>query len=134
MPWIDGAFWMLRSEAVREVGLLDEQFFLFSEEVDWCIRAGYKGWRVGVLRDSEVRHERSSSFGDSTKGAYYAWRNSFLLCKKHEGYGGWIYFWFRSLLQFAAQRGHIRSGMASAALRGARDAIAGRTGRMNGDE
>ncbi len=134
MPWIDGACWMLRSEAVREVGLLDEQFFLFSEDVDWCIRARQKGWRVGVLRDSEVRHERSSSFGNSTKVAYYAWRNSFLLCKKHEGYGKWTYFWLRAVLQFTVQRRHIRSGMASAALRGARDAIAGRTGRMDGDE
>jgi GT2 family glycosyltransferase len=101
--------------------------------VDWCIRAAQKGWRVGVLRDTEVLHDRSSSFGDSTKGAYYAWRNSFLLCKKHEGYGKWVYFWSRSLLRFAGHRGHIRSGMASAALRGGQDALLGKMGRMPGD-
>lgn len=134
MPWVDGACWMLRSEALREVGSLDERFFLFSEEVDWCVRASLAGWRVGVLRDVEIHHARSSSFGGSTKGAYYAWRNMYLLCKKHEGYGLWVVFWLRNLLFRVIQRGQMRSGHSAASLRGARDAVVGRSGRMRGDE
>ena len=49
MAWIDGACWMLRPQALREVGLFDERFFLFSEDVDWCLRAGRMGWKLGVL-------------------------------------------------------------------------------------
>jgi GT2 family glycosyltransferase len=134
MPWIDGACWMLRSEALRKVGVLDETYFLLFEEVDWCIRASQRDWRVAVLRDVEVEHQRSSSFGNSSKGSYYAWRNTFLLCKKHEGYGKWIGFWAWRLCRFALERRHLRSGEAAAAVRGARDAICGRTGRMPKDD
>jgi GT2 family glycosyltransferase len=133
MEWIDGACWMLRAAAVRDVGLLDERFFLFSEEADWCRRATQQGWRVAVLRDVEVAHERSSSFGTSTKGAYYAWRNRYLMCRKYEGLGSWVFFWTRALLAFARRRQHRRSGESGSALRGARDALLGRTGPMPGD-
>jgi GT2 family glycosyltransferase len=134
MTWIDGACWMLRPAALRDVGVFDERFFLFSEDVDWCVRAGQLGWKVGVLRDVEVGHQRSSSFGDSSKGAYYAWRNTYLLCKKYEGRGTWVFSWLRRLLSFVCTRRNVRSGQSMAALRGARDAIMGRTGRMPGDD
>jgi GT2 family glycosyltransferase len=124
---------MLRPAALRDVGLFDERFFLFSEDVDWCVRAGERGWKVGVLRDAEVRHQRSSSFGDSSKGAYYAWRNTYLLCKKYQGFGTWIFSWLRRLLSFVRTPRNRRSGQSLAAVRGARDALIGRTGRMSGD-
>jgi GT2 family glycosyltransferase len=133
MTWIDGACLMLRPKALRDIGVFDERFFLFSEDVDWCVRAGQLGWKVGVLREVEVRHTRSSSFGASSKGAYYAWRNTYLLCKKYEGYGTWIFAWLRRLLKFVRTRRNVRSGQSMAALRGSRDAIIGRTGRMPGD-
>jgi GT2 family glycosyltransferase len=133
MAWVDGACWMLRPAALRDVGLFDERFFLFSEDVDWCVRAGERGWKVGVLRDAEVRHQRSSSFGDSSKGAYYAWRNTYLLCKKYQGFGTWIFSWLRRLLSFVRTPRNRRSGQSLAAARGARDALIGRTGRMSGD-
>jgi hypothetical protein len=133
MSWIDGACWMLRADALRDVGVFDEDYFLFSEEVDWCLRARQQGWRVAVLRDVEIGHVRSSSFGTSSKGAYYAWRNTYLLCKKFKGRGIWFFFWANNLLRFVAKRDHLRSGQAAAALRGGLDAIIGRTGRMRGD-
>ena len=133
MPWIDGACWMLRPAAVREIGLLDERFFLCSEEVDWCLRAVTAGWKVGVFRGVEVGHRRSSSFATSSKGAYYAWRNTFLLCQKHSGHGTWILSWLRRLFHFPRKMENLKSGQTWAALRGARDAAMGREGRMAGD-
>jgi hypothetical protein len=133
MAWIDGACWMIRPQALRDVGLLDERFFLFSEDVDWCLRATGMGWKLGVLRDAEVVHQRSSSFHGSTKGAYYYWRNTYLLSMKHQGYGRWLLYWLGRFLYFALQRGHIRSGQSRAALRGARDAVLHRGGRMPDD-
>ena len=114
--------------------MFDERFFLFSEDVDWCLRATRAGWKLGVLRDVEIGHQRSSSFNHSTKGDYYGWRNTYLLSMKHHGYGRWILSWFGRLLYFSLQRGHLRSGQTRAALRGAGDAILGRTGRMPNDQ
>jgi hypothetical protein len=43
---IQGAFMLVRQEALDEVGLLDEGFFMYSEEMDWCYRFKEKGWPV----------------------------------------------------------------------------------------
>ncbi|MBI4551832.1 MAG: glycosyltransferase family 2 protein [Candidatus Latescibacteria bacterium] len=59
-----GACLMARAEMVREVGPLDERFFLYSEETDWCRRARQGGWKVYVLPDAPVLHR----LGRSTAG------------------------------------------------------------------
>jgi N-acetylglucosaminyl-diphospho-decaprenol L-rhamnosyltransferase len=46
VEWIMGAAMLVRNSAVQEVGALDESFFLFSEEVDWCYRFVQTGWRI----------------------------------------------------------------------------------------
>lgn len=43
---LNGWFWMIRREALDEVGLLDEQFFMYGEDVDWCKRFHDAGWRI----------------------------------------------------------------------------------------
>ena len=50
-----GACMLLRREAVDEVGYCDEDYFLFSEETDWCFRFREAGWEVAVLPGSRVR-------------------------------------------------------------------------------
>jgi GT2 family glycosyltransferase len=54
--WLVGAFLIARAEAVAEVGPLDERFFLYSEETDWCYRFGRAGWGVGHLPVITVIH------------------------------------------------------------------------------
>ena len=41
-----GCFWVMRREALDAVGLLDEAFFIYSEDVDWCTRCWRTGWRI----------------------------------------------------------------------------------------
>lgn len=41
-----GAFMLVRAAALSEVGLMDEQYFMYSEEVDWCYRFRQKGWKT----------------------------------------------------------------------------------------
>jgi GT2 family glycosyltransferase len=129
IEWIDGAVVLFRAEALREIGGFDERFFLFQEEVDWCLRARRAGWRVALTGRAEVAHRRSSSFGDSQKGAYYYWRNLYLLCALHaRGRVGWRLRWLVALLRFARRRTHLRSGASRRALRGGVDALRGRFG------
>jgi N-acetylglucosaminyl-diphospho-decaprenol L-rhamnosyltransferase len=54
--WLGGACLLVRREALAAVGGFDEDFFLFSEEVDWCYRFREQGWRVLFYPGAEVVH------------------------------------------------------------------------------
>jgi hypothetical protein len=51
-----GACMMVRKEAIDEAGFLDEDYFIFLEETDWCFRMYKKGWKVYHVPDSRVFH------------------------------------------------------------------------------
>lgn len=54
--WVGGACLLARAEAISQVGVLDEQFFMNSEEVDWCYRMRKNGWAVWYTPTVEVIH------------------------------------------------------------------------------
>jgi len=54
--WLVGSFLLARREALLAAGLLDERFFLYSEETDLCLRVARAGWRVRYLPQMTVRH------------------------------------------------------------------------------
>ncbi len=56
-----GCFWMLRRDAIRDVGLLDEEFFMYGEDVDWCRRCWKAGWRIVFLPAAQAIHYRGGS-------------------------------------------------------------------------
>jgi N-acetylglucosaminyl-diphospho-decaprenol L-rhamnosyltransferase len=56
-----GACMLVRREAIDDVGLLDEDFFLFSEETDWCYRFRRAGWSVVFFPGAECFHVRGAS-------------------------------------------------------------------------
>jgi GT2 family glycosyltransferase len=56
VDWLVGAFLIARSDAVRDVGPLDERFFLYSEEIDWCYRFWQAGWPVAHLPGIAITH------------------------------------------------------------------------------
>ena len=56
-----GACMLLRREAIAEVGLCDEDYFLFSEETDWCYRFGEAGWEVVFFPGAECTHVRGAA-------------------------------------------------------------------------
>ena len=57
VDWLLGAAMMVRREAVESVGLMDERFFLYFEDVDWCYRMNQKGWQVYYHPDAVVVHD-----------------------------------------------------------------------------
>lgn len=56
-----GAAFLVRRDAIEQVGGLDERFFLFSEEVDWCYRFRQAGWKVIFTPTAEVVHVGGAS-------------------------------------------------------------------------
>jgi GT2 family glycosyltransferase len=57
MPWINGACMIVRIEAIQEVGLMDEGFFLICSDADLCFLARQRGWEVWYCAESVVLHE-----------------------------------------------------------------------------
>jgi len=60
---INGAFMLCRGEAVREVGLLDEGYWLYMEDLDWCRRFWQAGWKVFYEPASVALHVKGGSSG-----------------------------------------------------------------------
>jgi N-acetylglucosaminyl-diphospho-decaprenol L-rhamnosyltransferase len=56
VDWVTGAAMLARREAVQQVGGLDEGFFMYSEELDWCRRIKGAGWRVVYLPTARIVH------------------------------------------------------------------------------
>ncbi|MGC9348818.1 MAG: glycosyltransferase family 2 protein, partial [Anaerolineae bacterium] len=56
IDWITGAAMMIRREVVDQVGGLNEGFFMYSEELDWCRRIRDAGWEVGYTPTARVIH------------------------------------------------------------------------------
>jgi N-acetylglucosaminyl-diphospho-decaprenol L-rhamnosyltransferase len=63
VDWVTGASSMLRTRALREIGLFDEAFFLYFEETDLCKRAHDAGWEVWFVRAASAGHVRAVSTG-----------------------------------------------------------------------
>jgi len=83
---IIGACMMVRREAMEQVGLLDEDYFLFLEETDWCYRIKKAGWKVYHLPQAEIYHYQGKSAEREKKKAkieYYRSRYHFF--KKNRG-------------------------------------------------
>jgi GT2 family glycosyltransferase len=53
---ISGCFWLARREAVDQVGILDERFFFYAEDVDWCKRFWDEGWKVVFVPKATATH------------------------------------------------------------------------------
>lgn len=79
-----GASMFVRAEAIRSVGYIDERFFLFREETDWCIKMRQSKWRLLYCPTAHVWHKEGASLGsECALRDYYAIRNMFFLVQKH---------------------------------------------------
>jgi GT2 family glycosyltransferase len=58
---ITGCFWMVRRKALRAAGPLDERFFFYGEDIDWCKRFHDEGWKVVFYPEGEAIHYGGAS-------------------------------------------------------------------------
>jgi len=93
VQWVPGTAILLRRRALEQVGLFDETFFAYHEDVDWCTNAREHGWRVVYAPRVRVLHKAHRSSGGSgfvTPRQYLAGRNMVLFVRKHAR-------WYQSL-------------------------------------
>lgn len=86
-----GSVLLLRAEAIASVGLFDERFFLYAEEVDWQKRVVDAGWRIEV-EDTRATHVGAGTGGDSAlrEAMFFASNEEYQ--RKHFGALGWQVF------------------------------------------
>jgi len=81
---VSGAFLMIRRKVVEEIGLLDERFFMYGEELDWCLRAKRAGWTVAYHPEARIIHYKGESTKyNSRKAAFEFYRAMYLFYRKH---------------------------------------------------
>jgi GT2 family glycosyltransferase len=94
VDWVPGAFSIIRRSALDQVGLFDEAFFFYYEEVDLCVRLKRAGWKVWYFADVVVVHLGGESskklapqqFSDSgAQLAAWRMRSAFIYYRKHHG-------------------------------------------------
>ena len=107
-----GAFFCIRREVLNTVGWLDDGYFIWYEEVDYCKQVRGAGWEVMYVSEIEANHVGGSSFariGTRTKQAVVR-RSIRRYMKKHYGHAVWLVFvvldpifvcmgWFASLVK-----------------------------------
>lgn len=74
--WLSAACILLRREAVVEVGLFDEKFFLYFEDIDLCMRLHKKGWELIFVPEAKVFHLGGGSTSSNLFQSCYQYRKS----------------------------------------------------------
>jgi GT2 family glycosyltransferase len=89
VDWVMGAAIVLRRKALAQVGLFDEDFFLYSEEVDLQFRLRQAGWEVHYVPDvTVVHHESQFSAGIPERRINEMWRSRHRYWRKHHSGAG----------------------------------------------
>ena len=90
IDWVSGACMLVRREAIESVGLMDERYFMYIEDMDWCRRFWKVGWEVWYQPDWKIEH---NSGRGSTKsfniGNKLMWIHLISFCK-------YYFKWLRS--------------------------------------
>ena len=86
VDYVEGACLLVRREAYQEVGGLDEGYFMYAEEVDWCYTMGKHGWQVWYQPEAKVIHlGGASSTGRRTHREADLYRSRVRFFRKHYG-------------------------------------------------
>ncbi len=82
--YADGACMLIKREALERVGLLDEEYFAYWEETDWCARAAEAGYKCYYVPGARVWHRTARSQAPDAEYYYLFRRNAFLFLRKRK--------------------------------------------------
>lgn len=97
---LNGCFWMIKREALNQVGLLDEAFFIYGEDIDWCKRFWNAGWNVVYFPEAKAIHYGGASSSIAPIRFYLELQKAYLqYWEKHYNRTEYIVFSFILVLQ-----------------------------------
>lgn len=99
VDWISGCAILVRRAVIEQVGMLDERFFYYWEEIEWCLRASNQGWCIMHVPQAKLWHKGvQRDYRPSPSVTYYDTRNRFLMLAKHHApLIAWIVAWGQAL-------------------------------------
>ena len=124
VEYIAGACFLMPRAALEEIGLLDERFFMYFEETDWCLRAHRAGWEVWYYADERVAHLEGQAAAKVNLFALRQFQKSYrLFVEKNYGPGAvrgfrvaqWFEYSLKTVLRSMAIRGDEATNQAMAA-------------------
>jgi GT2 family glycosyltransferase len=83
IDYVVGCGLLIKTDVIKDIGMLDPNYFLYYEDVDLCLRAHNSGYGVFYVPSSKIWHKISLKENRSLNSYYYGNRNSFLLIKKN---------------------------------------------------
>jgi GT2 family glycosyltransferase len=85
IDWTTGCAMFMSVDTYRRLGPLDEEFFLYLEDVDWCLRGAAHGIQTRFVAEAVIDHEVSMTVRSLPPGEvrYYAYRNYYRLAFRH---------------------------------------------------
>lgn len=83
--FITGCVMLIRKNTIKQIGLLDEDYFMYLEDLDFCFRAIQNGYKLFISHNSKIWHKVGSSSGGNLSdfSAYYFYRNNILFMIKN---------------------------------------------------
>lgn len=96
---LSGCFWFIRRQALQKVGLLDEGFFMYGEDMDWCKRFWTNGWKLKFVPSAEAVHYGGKSSINAPIRFYIEKQRADLqYWRKHHGKAGMLAYFLISLI------------------------------------
>ena len=95
VDWISGCAILIRRKLIEQVGMLDERFFYYWEETEWCLRASKERWLIVHVPQSKLWHKGvQRDYNPKPTVTYYGTRNHLLMLAKHHApLNIWGYSW-----------------------------------------
>lgn len=85
VDWISGCAILVHRTVIEHVGMLDERFFYYWEETEWCLRTKRAGWIILHVPQARLWHKGvQRDYRPKPSVAYYNTRNKLLMMKKHD--------------------------------------------------
>lgn len=107
-----GACMLIRRALIADIGPMREDYFLYYEEIDYCLRARAAGWQIRLVPDSHIVHLESSTTGKhSPLKTHYMFRNRWLLARRfapRREYALFLLYFFGVALPANAARFTVR--------------------------
>jgi GT2 family glycosyltransferase len=101
---LSGCFWMARRKAMEKVGGLDERFFFYAEDMDWCKQVRDAGWKVVYVPEARATHFGGGSSANAPlRYSIELLRANLIYWKKHYGRLGQALFYLLSVLHQAVR-------------------------------
>jgi GT2 family glycosyltransferase len=99
VDWISGCAILVRRAVIEQIGMLDQRFFYYWEETEWCLRAREAGWRIVHVPQAKLWHKGvQRDYHPSPSVTYYSTRNRFMVLQKHHApLAAWLAAWRETL-------------------------------------